>query len=109
VAAEPAPTPTPSPSVPATARPSGATAAAHLREADAYAEKGNRIKELFHLQQAVRIEPGNTVALYRLGRALLEDGQADLGCEKLARAIQLGSKPSESLYDSSGCGTSAPH
>ena len=109
---DPPPTPTPTPSLtpsldePRSARP---TAASHLREAAAYADKGNHIKELFHLQQAVRLEPANAEALFRFGSALLNQGRADLGCEKLARAAQLGSKQAETLQESAGCPPRAAH
>ena len=81
------------------------SAADHLREAERYARQGNHIKELFHLQQAARLEPGNAEALYRLGAALLQNGQKDLGCERLARAGKTG----ESLFISSGCVRREPH
>jgi len=90
---------------PAPARPRLPSAADHLREAERFARQGNHIKELFHLQQAARLEPGNPDALYRLGAALLADGQKDLGCQKLARAGRQG----ESLFNSSGCAVREPH
>ena len=89
--------------------PAGPTAATHLREAEAFAARGNHLKELFHLQQAVRLEPGNAQALFLLGRSLLEDGQAALGCEKLGRARELGNKSAESLYQSATCEARPPH
>jgi serine/threonine protein kinase len=94
----PSPAPVPSPA-PSPVRAASPTAADHLRDAARHRAAGNRIKELFHLQQALKLDPRNRDARYRLGAALLEDGQHDLGCRQLVRAGNIG----ESLRESSGC------
>jgi serine/threonine-protein kinase len=73
----------------------------NLRLADKYRQKGNRIKELFHLQQAVAQEPENPVALYALGAALLSYGQDTQACPYLRRAFKL--KRARTLYATSSC------
>src|SRR5262249_22661318 len=100
----PAPPPTETPAPPAPeVRPSPPprpTAAQVLREADAAAKVNNPIRELYLLQKAVRLEPQNPEAAFRLGRALVGNGQTELGCVELARARGLGNKSAESLYQS---------
>jgi serine/threonine-protein kinase len=73
----------------------------HLAAAARYRKAGNRIKELFHLQQALKSEPDHGEALVAMGKALIENGQKELGCQRLARA----GAAARSLYRSSGCGS----
>jgi serine/threonine-protein kinase len=95
VTAPPPPPPPPPPHV--------RTADDEIRDAARFHAAGNTIKERFHLQEAVRLEPHNTRALYLLGAALIADGQIDLGCQKLRLA--LARNDAKSLYESSSCGT----
>jgi hypothetical protein len=71
----------------------------HLAAAARYRKSGNRIKELFSLQQALKADPQNREALYRLGAALIEDGQKELGCKRLARAGNV----AKALYEKAEC------
>jgi hypothetical protein len=98
--------PSPAPPRPQKRPPS---AAEHLRAADSAAAGGNHIRELYHLQTAVSLEPQNPVALLRLGRALLADRQSERACDLLARAGRKGSKEAENLHKSANCAASAPH
>ncbi len=77
----------------------------HLRDAARYRAQGNRLRELYHLQQAVRLDPGHPTANLRLGSALLEDGQRELACARFARAGNI----ARSLYESASCAVPAPH
>jgi serine/threonine-protein kinase len=100
-AAPPAPAPAAAPAPPPAESPRSAPSASdHLREAARH-RATNRIKELWHLQQALKADPQNREALLRLGTMLLEDGQKQLGCEKLRRAGKI----ARSLYEQAGCGT----
>src|SRR5262249_15266365 len=88
--AAPGPAPAPAP-----------VAAQELRLAASFRAQGNHIKELYHLSQAVRLDPKNRRALFLLGQALIADGQKDLGCAKLSRALP--DKDAQSLYEETGC------
>ncbi len=67
----------------------------HLKQAARFRREGNTIKELYHLSEAVRVEPRNPVALYQLGAVLIQTGEVARGCETLARAGEY--KPAVSL------------
>jgi serine/threonine-protein kinase len=70
-----APAPIPAPTSPAEP---------HVAEAAKFAQSGNRLKELFHLQEALKADPGHKAARLRLATVLLDDGQPDLACRTLA-------------------------
>jgi hypothetical protein len=77
----------------------------NLAAAARYRRAGNRIKELFYLQRAVKADPQSREAMYRLGAALVENGQKELGCARLDRAGNV----AKALYEKTGCGGPGEH
>ena len=66
-----------------------AAVAAHLAAADSARRAGNTLREIAHLDAALKLDSHDQEAAYRLGDALLRSGDEVRGCRYLARARRL--------------------
>jgi hypothetical protein len=81
-------------------------AADHLNKAAAFRRKGDRIQERVQLQKALEVDPANAEAHFLLGEGALADGNHELACKHLKRALAL--KKAKLLHEKAGCDLVTP-
>jgi eukaryotic-like serine/threonine-protein kinase len=92
------------------------SAADHLAKAAAFRKKGDKIQERVHLQEALALDPDNAQANLLLGEAALADGNKELGCKHLKRAVRQGAgrgharsgNAAKALYEKAECDLVGP-
>jgi tRNA A-37 threonylcarbamoyl transferase component Bud32 len=78
------PAPVPRPALVPDPAPAPSPAEPHVAEAARFEAEGNRLKALFHLQEALRLDPAHRIARLRLATHLFDDGELGLACRTLA-------------------------
>jgi Tfp pilus assembly protein PilF len=84
------------------------SAATHLARAATFRKKGDKIQERVEIQKALEVDPDNAQARYLLGELALADGNKDLACKHLKRALRQGLNKAKPLYEKAECDLVGP-